>query len=120
MLTIIDRLHPYPQMPSPQIALRRALVLFMPINRAPQLRRTTKALTILQQNDSPISSYFPRRAPPAKALRDGTQHSTKILTVIPRPQNQSPAAGKLLTLAKDFCSPSTYKSPHLKHKIAHL
>jgi len=100
--------------------VRRALVLFMPVNRAAQLRRATKVLTVLQQNDSPISSDFRRRTPPGKAFRNPMQHSTKMLTVNPRPQNHSPSAGKLLTLAMDFSSLSVHKSPHLKHKITHL
>jgi hypothetical protein len=75
---------------------------------------------MLQQNDSPISSGFRPKTPPGKALRNRGQHSTKMLTVNLQPQNHSPGAGKLLTLAMDFPSLSANKSPHLKHKIAHL
>ncbi len=120
VLTIVHRLSTYPQMPRPQPAVRRALLRFMPVNRAAQLRCATKALTMLQQNDSPISSDFRPRTPSGKAFRNRVQHSTKMLTVNLRPQNPSLCAGKLLTLAMDFSSLSVHKSPHLRHKTAHL
>lgn len=68
----------------------------------------------------PLRAVLGGEPPPGGGLRDGKQHSTKMLTVTPRPQYHSPGAGKLLTLAKDFYSPSAYKSPHFRHKTAHL
>lgn len=73
-----------------------------------------------QQYYSPTDGHFPRSPLPDNGLRERQQTSTKMLTISPCVQNHSPDTGKLLTVKKDFHSPSANKSSHLKHKSAHL